>query len=936
MSVQRFWGSRPLRRFGALLVALVGVTILAGHVGGREETPAAPPAQESPERRRVIDEVKTLYHQGYASYTGHDLTRARETWLKGAGLARQIDYAYLEALVLHALAIAHCTQGAYRDSVRYGADAERLFRKAASMGRGDAALGFVSESLEWQGYAYLRTGDYSRVLEITGRGREIANRMHSPGLAALTMQLTGVAYLGLGRLTEARQHLTKALTLFEANADAEKEAKTLEHLASICNSLGEYRQAKEYLERAERRSKVLYVGVRAAQKQILGMAYYRLGQWAEAERLFRESLSLCSPALKDTLDVYQYPERITRAEAANNLGALYLIKGQLLDPDRLKDAERLLQEARAEFAEFGNKHGLADVYNNLGLLHMTRRELPEARNWFRRALELVSYRESRPDQARAQTLLHLAVVYSNQRDWPAALARCQEALALRKRIGNPAEIAEALVRRAVVYRETGRLPQAERDLRYALRLFEATQERQVREPVEIGAFQQANLSDLYAQYALLLLKQRRPEDALVMVERGRAQGLARLAARPPGALAERERERSRGLSSSPVVEARPATFADLRKIAARRPDTLFLNWSRVDDATTLLFALSRRDGLQSYAISRSDLRAKARRWRRFVKDQHALARDPSEIAAARQLYDVLLGPLEKTPLLAPGRYRRLVLVADGPLLEIPFAALPDRAHRRLIERYPLSSCAALAELEWPRPQRRSVGSLLCVVVPSALAPSSEDAAAAEGGAGAGKARDEEQRRVTGGIPSAKSLRGESASEAEVKRRVREYALIHFATHGKCQGWDGLDSCLLLERDAESSDDGRLTAREVLSLPLAARLAVLSACETGQGRPLGGEGLQGLAWAFRAAGCRSVVASLWPVDGPATGDLMGGFYRGVRQGKRLDDALQDAVRQMRADPGRDAPYFWAAFQVIGDTAPVAHLLMRQARANPALR
>ncbi len=113
------------------------------------------------------------------------------------------------------------------------------------------------------------------------------------------------------------------------------------------------------------------------------------------------------------------------------------------------------------------------------------------------------------------------------------------------------------------------------------------------------------------------------------------------------------------------------------------------------------------------------------------------------------------------------------------------------------------------------------------------------------------------------------------------------------------------------------------------MPLAARLAVLSACETGLGQQSGGEGVLGLPWAFRAAGCPTVVASLWDVDANRTSDLMIGFYRALydRQTKRslpVDEALRRAALRMIHDPRTKSAYDWAAFQVYGDTRPLEQL------------
>ena len=175
------------------------------------------------------------------------------------------------------------------------------------------------------------------------------------------------------------------------------------------------------------------------------------------------------------------------------------------------------------------------------------------------------------------------------------------------------------------------------------------------------------------------------------------------------------------------------------------------------------------------------------------------------------------------------------------------------------------------------------------------------------------------------FPETLGLAGSQAREAAIKQRVSGYRMLHFATHGLLDRQDGLRSSLLLASEPLASpEDGRLEAREIVGLPLSAELAVLSACHTGEGRVSGGEGPLGFAWAFRAAGCRSVVASLWAVGDRATGQLVVAFYRGLKAGRRKDEALRTAMLNVRRDPAHAAPLYWAAFQVFGDAAPLGRL------------
>ena len=145
--------------------------------------------------------------------------------------------------------------------------------------------------------------------------------------------------------------------------------------------------------------------------------------------------------------------------------------------------------------------------------------------------------------------------------------------------------------------------------------------------------------------------------------------------------------------------------------------------------------------------------------------------------------------------------------------------------------------------------------------------------------------------------------------------------LHLATHGILGGEvPGVGEPALV-LTAEAGDDGLLTASEIAALRLGAQLAVLSACNTGSGEYVTGEGVMGLSRAFLIAGSRSVVVSLWPVASQATERLMVAFYTNLRAGQDPHEALRAAKLRFR-DQARRAgsiehhPMFWAPFVVFG--------------------
>jgi len=150
--------------------------------------------------------------------------------------------------------------------------------------------------------------------------------------------------------------------------------------------------------------------------------------------------------------------------------------------------------------------------------------------------------------------------------------------------------------------------------------------------------------------------------------------------------------------------------------------------------------------------------------------------------------------------------------------------------------------------------------------------------------------------------------------------LSQYRYLHFATHGLLDSErPGLSALVFSMVDAEGKpQNGFLRANDIYNLKLPAELVVLSACQTGLGEDIKGEGLIGLTRGFMYAGAARVVVSLWNVNDKATADLMTKFYeKMLKQGKPPAAALRAAQVEMWKQKQWQAPYYWAAFTMQGE-------------------
>jgi CHAT domain-containing protein len=159
-----------------------------------------------------------------------------------------------------------------------------------------------------------------------------------------------------------------------------------------------------------------------------------------------------------------------------------------------------------------------------------------------------------------------------------------------------------------------------------------------------------------------------------------------------------------------------------------------------------------------------------------------------------------------------------------------------------------------------------------------------------------------------------------ASRATVTgANLGRYRIVHFATHGFIDDQHPELSGIVLSLVDEQGrpQDGFLRMHDIYNLKLSADLVVLSACNTGLGKEVKGEGLIGLTRGFMYAGASGVLASLWKVDDEATAELMKQFYEAMlKKGMSPAAALRDSQLAMRRQKRWQAPYYWAGFVIQG--------------------
>jgi len=332
-----------------------------------------------------------------------------------------------------------------------------------------------------------------------------------------------------------------------------------------------------------------------------------------------------------------------------------------------------------------------------------------------------------------------------------------------------------------------------------------------------------------------------------------------------------------------LLSVRPSSFAKIQPQLP--PEVVLVEYYTSEDRLVIFAATQKELQIHSVPVGRKQLEGWIRGFRARV-----MSRNESE-SLAGDLYQALVTPLE--PLIA--QHKVLTVIPSGHLYYLPFAALKKPGGECLNQRVAVSLLTATELPDVGRYKRTDKPtSVLALANPDGSLP----------------ATTKEVSQLTRLFSKSATYVGEQATKDRVNGSSQ---VLHVATHGVLDSHDVNESYLLL-----AGRNGKLTAGEIFGLDLRnVSLVTLSACETALGESNPGSEVATLAQAFSVAGSKSMLASLWQVEDEATAALMVGFYTQLLTGKTKAEALRLAQMEVMKNPRWARPYFWAAFELIGD-------------------
>ncbi|HKH44783.1 MAG TPA: CHAT domain-containing protein [Thermoanaerobaculia bacterium] len=663
-----------------------------------------------------------------------------------------------------------------------------------------------------------------------------------------------------------------------------------------------------------------YPSLLARSQRVAGIAHLRLGHLAEALSAYRSALALserskdvdgCAAAHFNIAESLRFQgetklawrHRLEAFNEAIRAGNAVFFHNTLFDASEaalrqglpgvaVRFQTEMVEAARAEGDVLALTESLlrrSRTHQRLSESVEARRDLANARRWLAQVPTGTKHQQLGADIQIAEADLDL------QRDPRAATDWLGDAIAFFAGRGDRFRLPELYRKRAEAFLAAGDDRRAEEDLEAGISECEDQRRNVLGVGLRISYLDQ--FRPVFDSMARLQVERRdNPDRAFDYAERVRARTLFDLI--------ERGKEGPRTLSLAEVQQALP-------------PHTALIEYSVLSDRL-LVWGLT-REGNQFRAIplSKQDLGKQVRQFRSAL-----LQRDTLENAAlGRDLYDVLVGPFRQLVSDA----ETLILVPDGPLYDLPFAALtdPHTAHYLVREKalgyspsatIHIRSLAREAALE-QQPTARA----LVVGDPAFDREIFPKLKPLPGAAEEASSLVDLYDRA--GVP-ADLLTGEAATKRAFLAAAPRYGMLHLAAHGVLNEQDPLLSALILTPEkgrSSGSDAGALYAHEIYGMHLPqTRMVVLAACWSSAGQISASEGVAGLSSAFLAAGAPVVVGTFWDVKDRSSVELLRRFHVALLRGESAAGALRKAQLSFINDSegARRVPRLWAPFQILG--------------------
>ncbi|UNU20515.1 CHAT domain-containing protein [Microcoleus vaginatus PCC 9802] len=905
-------------------------------------------SQSLPLSRAIGDrkqEARTLNNIGTVYSDLGEKQKALEYYSQSLPLSREIGDRNGEAVTLIGIGAVYSALGEKQKALEYLGQSLALSRAIGDR-RGETA------TLNNIGSVYSDLGEKQKALEYYNQSLPLYRAVGDRSGEASTLNNIGLVYSDLGEKQKALEYFSQSLPLSRAIGDPQ-EARTLGNIGNVYSDLGEKQKAREYYNQ----SLPLYraVGDRNGEATTLnniGLVYLDLGEKQKALEYYSQSLPLYRAV----------GDRRGEATTLNNIGSVY---------DDLEEKQKALEyysQSLPLFRAVGDRRGEARTLNNIGSVYSDLGEKQKALEYYSQSLPLSRAVGDRSGEA--NNLSNIAYAKREQGNLTEALTNIEASIkiieSLRTKIASP-ELRTSYFATVQNYYQfyidlLMQLHKTQPRSGYDTKAFEASERSRARSLLELLQESNANIREGISPD--LLQQEKSLQQQLDAIEKQRIEAISspnpnptKIAEIDSGRLAllqQYQQLQTLIRTASPryaaLTQPQPLTLPEIQKQILDE-NTILLQYYLGKYRSYLWVVTS--TGVTSYELPKQvDIETAAKDFLEAITSP--IQRDiPQQVAQA----SANLGQVILQPAAAQLGNKRLLIVPDGVLQYTPFQALtldPTRAQNTNVplisehEIITLPSASTLAILRQNYGDRKPPSRTLAILADPVFSPDDERIKGKITQATTEKLEAnnldlnrslrasnrqwpperlaftrQEAQTISSLFPSASSSQKidfDANRTNATDGSLANYQIVHFATHGLANSKNPELSGIVMSTvdDKGNLVNGFLRLTDIFNLKLSANLVVLSACQTGMGQNIKGEGMVGLTRGFMYAGAQRVVVSLWNVDDEGTATLMSSFYQGMLQkGLTPAAALRAAQLEMLKQEEWRSPYYWAAFTLQGE-------------------
>jgi len=738
------------------------------------------------------------------------------------------------------------------------------------------------------GLFHWKLNSYSRALTYYERALKIAQEEKNKTNEGACFTNIGLIYLDLGNFDKALDYLEKALLI-------DKQIKNINYISMDFNNLGEL--------------------------------YRRMAILSRSEEDFNRALNYFYNSLEVTKKT---KDKKTETQVLNNIGSIYS------EQERYQDAMEYFESGLKKAEEIQDPELIGIILTNMGVVYYNQGNYEESTKCYEKVINLALGRE----QILWETYMESARAYEKQNKLEKALECYKYSIEFIEKIRSSIDLEEL---KAKYLGTDKRIDTYHYLINFLVNLYQSHSE----EENKLEAFKYLERAKARAFLDGLELSQiditQGVDPEILNREKELMKDYSNLSTKLLAAefapeeknmLLEKLKERENEMESLKLeIRTKSPAYAELRY-----PEIITIKEARenlLDNNTTFFEYCIGKEHSFAFVLTKKNLKIFSLPPRDEIKKivsdylKAVSDKDNKNFQTGYELFKTLVSPgLDKN-------IKTIVFIPDDILHFLPFETLITNRERNewLIKNYKIAYAPSVSSLREIIKRKKSIGKKPRIDI---LALGNPYFGSLETGGSGNDAITEffsnpsinlfrlkysgvELDKISALFSKSKQkiFQREYASEEQLKNNnLAEYKIIHFATHSIIDDKIPARSSIVLLLDDDPNEDGFLQMREIYNLKLNSDLVTLSACETGLGEFIHGEGIVGLNRAFFYAGTSAVLMSLWAVNDQASYQLMERFYRHLKSSESIMDALRNVKLEMIDSNVLSHPYYWAGFIASG--------------------